>query len=541
MIVMRNTVDRFLADLKRENVHSPTRNTMEFAKYVANYYDIDAMTAMFGNMCYCALDNLATLHADVASDWQERIDACREAMVARSHSESCDKELDIAVFKQNVQLVRDLQTEFGSTQHPNLIIDGRIGRALVDNTLAFLGHAEARARTAGYHMNMENQALQDLAAQAASRNCWAAERETDERTEKPEIRPSDEVMTVDISSEWGVGDLRHATRSLQVSKTTSGLWTLEVPEDALPLAVEESEWSIRGFAETKNQYYAAFAKPDLHDMAALEVAAEKLADKVREEWNQIDDVTDHWGARSNEATRVLNERFNALAPSYHGVRRAYDEAVHDMHRVADAIKEDLSSPSGILWFGEQDFLEEASRVKRLGIKMLNVAHEMRLNIQQWPGLITALPCGSEVYDSVCDFGYTWRAFLDMMDGDIEDIEQRGAKLGEGIDALANDGLISLDVHGRYLEIMDRFSQLTREVRATASLSPSKHIGKTETDITHMNPRLEKQCREMQRELFSFLAEVRDEMYSRGTWEGLVPSWKRGKQYLGTDRAGKSKL
>ncbi|KAK3667057.1 Peroxisomal membrane signal receptor PTS1 [Elasticomyces elasticus] len=212
MIVMRNTVDRFLADLKRENVHAPTRNTMEFAKYVANNYDIDAMTAMFGNMYSCALENLATLHADVASDWQERINVCREAMVARSHSESCDKELDIAEFKQNVQLVRDLQNEFGSPQRPNLIMDGQIGRALVDNALAFKGDAEARARTAvnyvdlpgsirdyGYHMNMEHQALQDLAAQAASRNCWAAEasdQQMSEPIEGPGTRFSEESLSI---------------------------------------------------------------------------------------------------------------------------------------------------------------------------------------------------------------------------------------------------------------------------------------------------------------------------------------------------------
>ncbi|KAK5691419.1 Peroxisomal membrane signal receptor PTS1 [Elasticomyces elasticus] len=538
MIAMRNTVDRFLADLKLENVHSPTRNTMEFAKYGANYYELDVFTTMFGGMFACALEDLAAHPANISSYWQERVDACREAMMARSHSGLCDVTTDIAEFKQNVQLVRDLQNEFGSPQHPNLIIDGRIGRALVDNALAFKGDAEARARTAvnyvdlpgslrdyGYHMTMENQASQDLAAaEAARKNGWAAERETDEQTEKPEVRLSGESMTVDVSSEWGVGNLRHATKSLQVSKTTSGLWTLEVPEGTLPLAVEESEWSIRVLQRPKTSIWPPSQSPIFMIWRSLR-------------WRRRGLRTN----RSNEATRVLSERFNALAPSYHGVSRAYHKAVHDMHRVADAIKEDLSSPSGILWFGEQDFLAEASRVKRLGIKMMNLAHEIRLNTQQWPELITALPCGNDVYDSIRDFGFTWRALLDMMHGDIEYIEQMGAQIGEGIDALANDGLISLDVPGRYLEIMDRFSQLTREVRATASLSPSKYIGETETDITHMNPRLEKQCREMQRELFSFLAEVRDEMYSRGTWEGLVPSWKRGKQYSGTDRAGKSKL
>ncbi|KAK5744788.1 Peroxisomal membrane signal receptor PTS1 [Elasticomyces elasticus] len=188
MTTMRNKVDRFLSDLKRENVHSPTRNTMEFAKYGANYYEIDVSTTMFGGMFACALEDLAAHPANTGSYWQERVDACREAMVARSHSGPRGVETDIAEFKQNVQLVRDLQNEFGSPQHPNLIIDGRIGRALVDNALAFKGDAEARARTAvsyvdlpgslrdyGYHMTMENQALQDRAVEAASKNCWAAE------------------------------------------------------------------------------------------------------------------------------------------------------------------------------------------------------------------------------------------------------------------------------------------------------------------------------------------------------------------------------
>ncbi|KAK5738316.1 Peroxisomal membrane signal receptor PTS1 [Elasticomyces elasticus] len=356
-----------------------------------------------------------------------------------------------------------------------------------------------------------------------------------EPSEKPEIRPSDEVMTVDISSggEWGVD--RHAAKSLQVSKTTSGLWTLEIPQGTLPLDIEDSEGSTRGFAETRAQYLAGFVYPDPGEMSRLNLAGERLTHRLLSEWYSIDVVLDNWGDRTSEATRVLEERCEELRTRYSKAKIAYDQATDYMQSLASSFN------SGALEYDAQSWHDAASDVADLGLMTLDLVHEMRLNTQQWPGLITALPCGTDASILARDFANMWKMYLDTKHGDMDFLERNRMELGEGIDALANDGLITMDVHGRYLEVMDRFGQLTREVRAIADVFASEYMGEMEMDIRHMNAELQRQCREMQNELFGVLEDLDEDLKCRGTSEGLVPSWKRGKQYSGTEGAGKSKL
>ncbi|KAK4890969.1 Peroxisomal membrane signal receptor PTS1 [Elasticomyces elasticus] len=555
MIVMRNTVDRFLADLKRENIHSHTRNTMEFAKYVANYYGIDGFTAMFGNLFACALEDLTAHLANIAGYWQERVDACREAMVARSHSGPSGVETDIAEFKQNVQLVRDLQNEFGSPQHPNLIIDGQIGRALVDNALAFKGDAEARARTAvsyvdlpgslrdyGYHMTMENQGLQDLAAEAASKKCRAAERERDEQTEKPEIRPSGESTTVEISE---VGVDGGAIRTLDIVKTQSGLWTLRPPEDALPLGLDESEEDVAKFAKAKEQYLAAFAGSELPSISDVRMAIHDMRRRAEAYADDIDEVADYLGGFDSEASRALDERYNVLSQRYKELSRSHSEVWLHLQDTAAEMKADAYSssdwtaPRSGATYSEQ-YLHWTGKLSNLGEQMLDLMREMRLNAKQWPRLVRLLPAGWDINNVLFQFTNRWKDVLDRENLiGVEEFGRDRAALGEGIDALANDGIISLDVHGRSLELMERLNELYRELRADGEFVTIDNIQCT--DITRINPKLRKQCQDIEVELRSLGEEIERDMDARGTNKGLVPSWKRGKQYFGTDKAGKSKL